>query len=127
MVEPRRDILRLCLIGRPCSLLRVTKSRTLQQHLIALPPRQVWEANRGGRTPECEKSVTIDAGEPCEHFRQRLAAHAFDRITPEGFDSANSRHRILLPLSPFSGTRLLLLRNRAQIMTRIVVSGKSRT
>src|SRR5437868_10527548 len=98
MVEPRRDILRLCLIGRPCSLLRVTKSRTVQQHLIAFPPRQVREANRGGRTPECEKSVTVDAGEPCGYFRQRFAAHALDGIAPEAVDLAYHGHCYFLPV-----------------------------
>src|SRR5436190_20340792 len=67
-IEPRRDRLCLGLVRRLRSLLRVAKSRTVQQHLLAFAAREIREASRRSRTPECENSITIDAGKPGEHL-----------------------------------------------------------
>src|SRR3979490_1023022 len=67
-IDPWRDRLRFGLVRRSRSFLRIAEAGTVQQHLLAFSPRQIGKASAGGRTPESEEPVTIDAREPCENL-----------------------------------------------------------
>src|SRR5215472_17530951 len=91
-VKDRRQLCRLGQIGGLRRLLRMAKTRLIEQHLMRFPPRQVREANRRNRALEGEEAVAPDASEAGKYFRQLLAAHAFYRIAPDTLNLADDCH-----------------------------------
>src|SRR6516225_1115910 len=70
----------------------MAKARSIEQHLMRFPSRQIREPDRRGRTLEGKQPVAPDAREGSENFRQLLAAHALDRISPDAVDPTNRSH-----------------------------------
>src|SRR5207244_7673044 len=71
---------------------RIAKARTVTNQLALIPSGKKRKALWIGRTGESKKAVAVNSGVTGEQFVQFLAAHAFDRITPETFDCSDDGH-----------------------------------
>src|SRR5436309_2004497 len=87
---------RLGQIDRTGSLVRVTESRPISQHLALFPSGQVRKRLWTGGTFEGEKAIPVNSRVSGEHFLQLFTTHAFDRVAPKAFHGSDRTHGSIL-------------------------------
>src|SRR5688572_26840357 len=109
----------------------MTKLWTIAQHPLLRRRAEVRKTFACGRILEGEASVAINSGETHKHFRQCLATHALNRVTPYTLDRSYRCQMISL-FSPLNTEMqneqfIIAIRNRIRIFGHTYEAGDNST